>query len=128
MFKKSFALLIMLVALFTITVPVSAATNIHTPVDAQKISICDVNRTFDYLLPLDEIELYENKTIKNADYRVFFDEEDKSYIIEFDLTFDDDDNVQVGIREVPGEYNLIYRCNQNLQLKFKDQYINVTKI
>ena len=80
MFKKSFALLIMLVALFTITVPVSAATNTYTPVDAQKISICDVNRTFDYLLPLDEIELYENKTIKNADYRVFFDEEDKSYI------------------------------------------------
>lgn len=127
MSPKFLSLIIVFAMLFTFAIPVSAASNETSLIDEQRISISDINNTFTYAIPLDEPELYVGKTLRTVNYSVFY-EDDLSYIIEFDLTFDDDTNVQVGIREVPGEYNLIYRCNQTFQMRFGDQLINVVKI
>ena len=127
MSPKFLSLIIVFTMLFTFAIPVSAASNETSLIDEQRISISDINNTFTYAIPLDEPELYVGKVLKTVNYRVFYDD-DLSYIIEFDLTFDDDTNVQVGIREVPGEYNLIYRCNQIFTFRFGNQVVNATKV
>lgn len=127
MSPKFLSLIIVFAMLFTFAIPVSAASNETSLIDAQRISISDINNTFTYAIPLDEPELYVGKALKTVNYSVFY-EDDLSYVIEFDLTFDDDTNVQVGIREVPGEYNLIYRCNQIFTFRFGNQVVNATKV